>query len=97
MLTILGSNVRFESPIPVVASEVSSHKTFMDTLGRTSLKLTAMNLVDQSRDEDVIVTYDYAVSAAFRKPLMIFAGVLAVFITAWGIGNIDVGIAAKAG
>ncbi|KAL9636680.1 MAG: hypothetical protein Q9164_002665 [Protoblastenia rupestris] len=85
-------DVQYESPIPLVASEVSSHKTFMDTLGRTTLKLTAMNVVDQSRDQDVIVTYSYPITAAFRKPITIFAGVMAVFITAWGVMSLDVSI-----
>ena len=88
-------NVKYESPIPLVSSELSSHKTFLDTLGRTTLKLTAMNLVDQLRDQDVIVTYEYALSAAIRKPLTIFAGTLFVFATAWAVGNLDVSIAAK--
>ena len=64
----------------------------MDTLGRTTLKLTAMNVVDQSRDRDVIVTYDYPLTAAFRKPVTIFAAVVGVFVTAWGIGSLDVSI-----
>ena len=64
----------------------------MDTLGRTTLKLTAMNVVDQSRDQDVIVTYTYPITAAFRKPVTIFAGVMAVFITAWGVMSLDVSI-----
>ena len=85
-------NIKYESPVPLVASEVSSHKTFMDTLGRSTLKLTAMNVVDQSRDQDVIVTYDYPVMAAYRKPITIFAGVLVVFVTAWAIGTLDVSI-----
>lgn len=39
------------------------------------------------------MTYDYPFSAAFRKPITIFLGVMAVFITAWGIGRLDVSIA----
>lgn len=78
--------------MPVVAAELSSHKTFMDTLGRTTLKLTAMNVVDQVRDQDVIITYDYPLMAAYRKPIAIFAGVMAVFTTAWAIGSLDVSI-----
>ena len=78
--------------MPVVSSEVSSHKTFMDTLGRTTLKLTAMNVVDQARDQDVIITYDYPLMAAYRKPIAIFCGIMAVFATAWAIGSLDVSI-----
>ena len=76
----------------MVASELSLHKTFMDTLGRTTLKLTAMNVVDESRDQDIIVTYDYPLTAAVRKPLTIFAGIIVVFVAAWGIGNLDTSI-----
>lgn len=148
------TNVKFETAVPLVADEILSHKTFMDTLGRTMLKLTAMNVVDASRDQDLIVslhtrhstivrsarfdtrsffrplwdhmfhpfikltikdslfhinhyihptpiitlthhtkvTYDYPVTAAFRKPITIFLGVLSVFVTAWVIGRIDTSI-----
>ena len=65
----------------------------MDTLGRTTLKLTAMNAVDEARDKDIIVTYEYPFAAAYRKPITIFAGILAVFVTTWGISRLDVSIA----
>ncbi|KAG8532686.1 uncharacterized protein KY384_002563 [Bacidia gigantensis] len=87
------TNVQYECPIPLISSESSSHKSFMDTLGRTTLKLTAINVVDQSRDQDVIVTYDYTLMAALRKPATIFGGVLAVFVTAWAVSNLDISIA----
>jgi len=85
--------VRYETPIQIVSSEISSHKTFMDTLGRTTLRLTAMNVIDEARDKDILVTYDYPFTAAYRKPLTIFTGIIAVFATAWGIGKLDVSIA----
>ena len=65
----------------------------MDTLGRTTLKLTAMNVVDEARDKDLIIYYDYPFTAAYRKPITIFAGIIAVFVTAWGIGRLDISIA----
>lgn len=65
----------------------------MDTLGRTTLKLTAMNVVDEARDNYLIVTYDYPFIAAYRKPLTIFVGIMTVFFSAWGIGRLDVSIA----
>ena len=57
------------------------------------MKLTAVNIVDEARDKDLYVTYDYPFTAAYRKPITIFAGVVAVFVTAWGIGRLDVSIA----
>ena len=71
------------------------HKTFMDTLGRTTLTLSAVNVIDEARDQPVIVTYEYPFTASFRKPLTIFAGVLSVFATAWALGSVDVSIGRK--
>ena len=68
----------------------------MDTLGRTTLKLTAMNVVDEARDKDLIVTYEYPFIAAYRKPITIFVGILAVFTAAWSIGRLDISIARPA-
>lgn len=68
----------------------------MDTTGRTSLTLIAINVVDELRDRELIVTYDYPLLAGLRKPLSICAGMMALFVTVWGIGQLDVGITAKA-
>ena len=42
--------------MPIISSEIDAHRTFMDTLGRTTLKLTALNVVDDFRDRDVTVS-----------------------------------------
>lgn len=92
-------NLRWElvggTGIPTLQSEISLHKTFMDTVGRTELKLTAMNVVDEAREASLVVVYDYPFLAAFRKPLTVFAGVLAVFVAAWAIGQVDISIGRK--
>jgi oligosaccharyltransferase complex subunit alpha (ribophorin I) len=67
----------------------------MDTVGRTTLTLTAINVVDDFRDRELIVTYDYPLLAGLRKPLVFFGGLLTVFITAWFVGSLDVGIKGK--
>lgn len=86
------TDVKFETAVPLVAHEVRAHQTFMDTRGRTALRLTALNVVDGSRDQELIVTYTYPLSAAMRKPLTIFIGVFAVFVTAWVVGRLDTSI-----
>lgn len=53
------TNVRFQSPIPLVSDEVTFHKTFLDTRGRTCLKLVAVNVVDELRDKDIIVSFPF--------------------------------------
>lgn len=67
----------------------------MDTVGRTTLTLTAVNVVDELRDRDLVVIYDYPSAARFRKPLTIFAGVLTIFAVSWVVGNLDVSIGKK--
>jgi oligosaccharyltransferase complex subunit alpha (ribophorin I) len=67
----------------------------MDTQGRTMLTLTARNVIDEVRDRELIVTYDYPFLAGVRKPLVIFASVTALFVAAWGVGSLDVGITGR--
>jgi len=65
----------------------------MDTIGRPTLKLTALNVADDVRDNvDLIVTYDYPWIAGFRKPITITAGILALFVASWIIGGLDLRI-----
>jgi oligosaccharyltransferase complex subunit alpha (ribophorin I) len=67
----------------------------MDTTGRTALTLKAINIVDDFRDRELIVTYDYPLLAGLRKPLVIFVTVSGLFAAAWAIGSINVGIKGK--
>lgn len=67
----------------------------MDTTGRTALTLTAINIVDDLRDRELIITYDYPFLAGFRKPIVIFLSTLSLFVAAWGIGTLDVSIKGK--
>ncbi|KAF7717630.1 Uncharacterized protein PECH_002994 [Penicillium ucsense] len=70
----------------------SSLKTYMDTLGRTTLTLEVDNVTDEARDSQLIVTYEHTLMDALRKPLTIFGGLLAVFVGIWSVGNLDVSI-----
>jgi oligosaccharyltransferase complex subunit alpha (ribophorin I) len=67
----------------------------MDTVGRPTLHLTAINAVDEWRDKDLIVTYDYPWTASYRKPLTIAAAVGSLFVAIWIVGNIDTRIGGK--
>ncbi|KAG5519549.1 hypothetical protein PMAC_001704 [Pneumocystis sp. 'macacae'] len=44
------------SRIPISEKKISLHKTYMDIIGRTSLKLFAKNLVDKTSSEDIFVS-----------------------------------------
>ncbi|KAL3435667.1 Ribophorin I [Aspergillus tetrazonus] len=75
-----------------IQSSLSTHKTFMDTLGRTALTLTVESLTDEARDSQLVVTYDYTFWDGMRKPITITIGLLSVFAAAWAVANIDVSI-----
>lgn len=54
------TDVRYQFPsepagISLVAAELTSHRSFMDTVGRTTLVLEAVNLVDENRGSEIYV------------------------------------------
>ncbi|BCS30273.1 dolichyl-diphosphooligosaccharide--protein glycotransferase subunit OST1 [Aspergillus puulaauensis] len=75
-----------------IQSSLSTHKTFMDTIGRTTLTLTVDGLTDEARDSQLLVTYDYSFWDGMRKPITFTLGLFSVFAAAWAITNIDVSI-----
>ncbi|KAH7119022.1 Ribophorin I [Dendryphion nanum] len=89
------TNVKFTTTVPTVDNSITLHKTFLDTVGRTTLTLTAINVVDDFRDRDLIVTYDYPWTAGFRKPIVITLGVFALFTATWIVGSLDTSIGKK--
>lgn len=51
------TNVKYETVVPLVGAEVESYRTYMDTVGRTTLRLSAVNVVDEARDKEIIVCF----------------------------------------
>ena len=56
------------------------HKTFLDSLGRTAIKLSFENVVDEKRGTELVVVYEYPRFAGLRKVILVAVGVLAVFV-----------------
>ena len=81
--------------MPLISNTTTLHRTFMDTVGRTTLNLIAINVVDELRERDLIVHYEYPSSAKFRKPLTFAGGLMVVFVISWVIANVDVSIGKK--
>lgn len=91
-------NVKYHTTIPassIAEANVGIHKTFLDTVGRTTLVIKARNLVDDFRDRELIVTYDYSLMASLRKPIIIFSSVLALFGAAWVVGGVEMKFSQK--
>lgn len=85
-------NVNFYTSIPsssIIETSVDHHRTFLDTTGRTALTIKARNLVDDFRDRELVVSYDVPFLARVRKPAVIFASAVSVFVAAWVIGGVE--------
>ncbi|KAK3939671.1 oligosaccharyltransferase [Diplogelasinospora grovesii] len=85
-------NVKYHTTIPsssITEAGVQIHKTYLDTIGRTALVIKARNLADDFRERELIVSYDYPLMASLRKPLIVFCSTMAVFVSIWVLGNVE--------
>lgn len=55
--------------------------------------IKAENLVDDLRDRQLIIAYDYSMASALRKPLVVFVSALSLFFTAFVVTSIDLSFA----
>jgi oligosaccharyltransferase complex subunit alpha (ribophorin I) len=53
------TDVQFESPVPLESHDIVLHKTFMDTIGRTTLVLKTKNIVDEQKRSYLYVSFPY--------------------------------------
>jgi oligosaccharyltransferase complex subunit alpha (ribophorin I) len=51
--------------------------------------------VDELRDRELIVSYDYSTAAALRKPFVIFTSTMTVFVGIWLLSKLDVSFSTK--
>jgi oligosaccharyltransferase complex subunit alpha (ribophorin I) len=81
--------VKYSVPVPIEKEERYLHKTFMDTIGRTAIKLTLSNVVDEQHHKELIVTYHLDKTAGLRKPFVMFTALSTLFVISWIISKID--------
>ncbi|KAK9238920.1 Ribophorin I [Lipomyces kononenkoae] len=72
--------------------EDSLLKSHLDTIGRTVVKLTANNIVDEHRRNEVYITYTYSPTSSLRKPIVVSAAIATIFFAWIILGRIDVSI-----
>ena len=75
----------------ITSTSIDLTRTYLDTIGRTTVTIKARNLVDEFRDRQLIISYDAPLVSALRKPAVIFVSVLAVYITTWALGKVQTG------
>ncbi|KAH7034824.1 Ribophorin I [Microdochium trichocladiopsis] len=90
--------VKYFAKIPsdsITSAVIDVQKTYLDTVGRTVVTIKSRNLVDDMRGRDLVISYDYSFLASLRKPLVIFASTLSVFVGVWAISQVDVKFSTK--
>ncbi|RYC56784.1 hypothetical protein CHU98_g9419 [Xylaria longipes] len=91
-------DVKFYTTAPessVALHSISIIRTYLDTVGRTVLTIQAHNLVDELRDRELVVSYEYSTAAALRKPFVIFTSSMMVFVGMWLLSKLDVSFSTK--
>jgi len=86
------TNVEYDVPLPIEKEERYLHKTFMDTIGRTAIKLSATNMVDDQHHREITVKYHLPRTEALRKPLVLTTALMTLFTFSWMISKLDVRI-----
>ncbi|KAG6010662.1 hypothetical protein E4U21_005160 [Claviceps maximensis] len=87
-------NVKYYTGVPESAISdtlVSVHKTYLDTIGRTSITFKARNLVDEFRDRDILISYETSLFDTLRKPFIVFGSMMTVYAAAWAAGKMEFG------
>lgn len=51
--------------------------------------------MDEFRDRDLVISYDVSSTVTLRKPLIVFASMLSVFVAAWAVGKVEMGFSNK--
>ena len=64
----------------------------MDTQGRPTLNLHAINVIDEWRDAFLVITYDYPWTAGYRKPVTFTIASLGFFATAFVLTSLNLRI-----
>ncbi|KAK9355476.1 Ribophorin I [Lipomyces doorenjongii] len=72
--------------------EESLLKSHLDTIGRTVVKLTLNNIVDEHRRNELYITYTYSSASSLHKPIIVSAAIAAIFFAWIILGRIDVSI-----
>jgi oligosaccharyltransferase complex subunit alpha (ribophorin I) len=82
----VGRNVRVFTPQPALSEERYLHHSFLDSFGRTAVRLTFENVVDEKRGQEMVVIYEYPRFAGLRKVIVVALGVFTIFAVRLGGG-----------
>ncbi|KAJ7682815.1 Ribophorin I [Mycena polygramma] len=88
------TNVEFATPFPAISSSMSTHVTYLDTVGRPTITLHFRDLTERHA-QPIYVSYNVPLSAHLKKPIAVAVAFLSVFAFALATRRIDLRIHKK--
>ncbi|KAJ7180078.1 Ribophorin I [Mycena crocata] len=88
------TNVEFATPFPPISSYMSTHVTYLDTVGRPTITLHFKDLTDKHA-QPIFVSYNVPLSAHLKKPIAVAVAFISVFAFALVTRRIDLRIHKK--
>ncbi|KAJ6539333.1 oligosaccharyl transferase alpha subunit [Mycena capillaripes] len=85
------TNVEYATPYPAVSSFMSTHTTYLDTVGRPAITLHFKDLTERHA-QPIFVSYNVPLSAHLKKPIAVAVAFLSVFAFALVTRRIDLRI-----
>ncbi|KAJ7179143.1 Ribophorin I [Mycena filopes] len=72
------TDVEFATPFPPVSSFMSTHTTYLDTVGRPTINLVFKDLTERHA-QPILVSYSVPLSAHLKKPIAVAVAFFSVF------------------
>ncbi|KAJ7433837.1 Ribophorin I [Mycena galericulata] len=88
------TNVEFATPFPAVSSSMTTHTTYLDTIGRPAITLHFKDLTEKHA-LPIFVSYNVPFSAHLKKPIAVAIAFFSVFAFALVTRRIDLRIHKK--
>ncbi|PSS05379.1 hypothetical protein PHLCEN_2v3868 [Hermanssonia centrifuga] len=82
------TDVAFHPPFPAVMNSISNHITYLDTMGRPTIKLQYQQLTDRHVGT-IYVEYRVPFSAHLKKPLAVSTAFMSLFALAFAWKRVD--------
>ncbi|TFK55698.1 Ribophorin I [Heliocybe sulcata] len=88
------TDIEFFPPFPAKNNTISTHISYLDTVGRPALTFHYEHLTDK-HNGIIYVTYKVPFSAHLRKPLAVATGLIGLFVLSMGWRRVDVRLDTK--
>ncbi|GBE79631.1 oligosaccharyl transferase alpha subunit [Sparassis latifolia] len=88
------TDIEYFPPFPALKTDIATHVTYLDTIGRPTISFTYKQLTDKHTGT-IFVTYSVPLSAHLKKPLAVAAAFMVIFALGFASKRMDMRIQKK--